>query len=613
MVAVVPETTGVAEPELVSLFPLGARRGSTVEVEIRGKALDGAYAAWWSTQDVQCRLVAIEEVQETDEKKKTEKKQPEFRVVLSVAIDAAAASGPHALRLVSPRGVSNELLFVVVADSLITESAHPHSTPVEAERVNFPVIVSGKIGAQAEVDYYELDVPEDQELAFEVVSSNAAIAKGFHPQISLYEPGGSWLNPTYARRLATQTEFTSQVVPLNRGVTQRCKKGRYVVEVRSLSYNGAPEFAYMLRIGPPGPLSFSRLGSGTARPSYSWRERSFDRELGQNRLERLRQRAIALERKRTASDSAPATSGSGYERDSASDLPPVSVPVTVFAEREPNDSANEAAEIAVPTLIQGAIGRPGDVDCFRFKAAAGQRLAFEVETPELGPPHFNLRIDVKDPAGREIVTNVHKKASLRNSQTSLKGMEAKITDTLEQTAVYALEVRDVTSRYGGDKHRYKVLVRPQIPHVGEIQVRGGEHVNLRPGETRKLRVSIHIEEIEFTVEPDTGRSFQGGDTVILVQGLPSGVTALPGAEVEDNPTPRDETVKKYSFLPDVQKIMILLRAEPDAPLTRMPQILRLVVQPLIQGKPGPAITAAEVPLMVVDPPNPTISAVSPKE
>ena len=396
-------------------------------------------------------------------------------------------------------------------------------------------------------------------------------------------------------------------------MTQRCKKGRYVVEVRSLSYNGAPEFAYMLRIGPPGPLSFSGLGSGTARPSYSWQERSFDRELGQNRLERLRQRAIALERKRPASDSAPATSGSGYERDSASDLPPASVPVTVFAEKEPNDSANEAAEISVPTLIQGAIGRPGDVDCFRFKAAAGQRLAFEVETPELGPPHFNLRIDVKDPAGREIVTNVHKKASLRNSQTSLKGMEAKITDTLEQTAVYALEVRDVTSRYGGDKHRYKVLVRPQIPHVGEIQVRGGEQVNLRPGETRKLRVSIHIEEIEFTVEPDTGRSFQGGDTVILVQGLPSGVTALPGAEVEDNPTPRDETVKKYSFLPDVQKIMILLRSEPDAPLTRMPQILRLVVQPLIQGKPGPAITAAEVPLMVVDPPNPTISAVSPKE
>ena len=307
VVAVSPETAGVAEPELVSLFPLGARRGSTVEVEIRGKGLDGAYAAWWSTQDVQCRLVAVEEVQETDEKKKTEKKQPEFRVVLSVAIDAAAASGPHALRLVSPRGVSNELLFVVVADALITESAHPHSTPVEAERVNFPVIVSGKIGAQAEVDYYELDVPEDQELAFEVVSSNAAIAKGFHPQISLYEPGGSWLNPTYARRLATQTEFTSQVVPLNRGVTQRCKKGRYVVEVRSLSYNGAPEFAYMLRIGPPGPLSFSGLGSGTARPSYSWRERSFDRELGQNRLERLRQRAIALERKRAASDSAPAT------------------------------------------------------------------------------------------------------------------------------------------------------------------------------------------------------------------------------------------------------------------------------------------------------------------
>ena len=40
-----PATVTVAdEPQLVSLFPFTAQRGASVDVRVRGKALDGAYA-----------------------------------------------------------------------------------------------------------------------------------------------------------------------------------------------------------------------------------------------------------------------------------------------------------------------------------------------------------------------------------------------------------------------------------------------------------------------------------------------------------------------------------------------------------------------------------------
>ena len=54
---------------------------------------------------------------------------------------------------------------------------------------------------------------------------------------------------------------------------------------------------------------------------------------------------------------------------------------------------------------------PGDVDTFKFQVGTGDRLAFEIETPETGKPRFNPRMSVFDSDGREFLTNVYKKIS----------------------------------------------------------------------------------------------------------------------------------------------------------------------------------------------------------
>ena len=49
-------------------------------------------------------------------------------------------------------------------------------------------------------------------------------------------------------------------------------------------------------------------------------------------------------------------------------------------EREPNNRIEEAQEISVPSIVEGRVARLTDTDFFRFRAKAGEKLAFNVLT-----------------------------------------------------------------------------------------------------------------------------------------------------------------------------------------------------------------------------------------
>ena len=89
-----------------------------------------------------------------------------------------------------------------------------------------------------------------------------------------------------------------------------------------------------------------------------------------------------------------------------------------------NNSFEQAVEVSLPALVEGAIEHPGDVDTFKFQVGTGDRLAFEIETPESRTPRFNPRLGVFDSDGREFLTNVYKRIS-RNGQFYLKTVEPK--------------------------------------------------------------------------------------------------------------------------------------------------------------------------------------------
>jgi hypothetical protein len=72
-------------------------------------------------------------------------------------------------------------------------------------------------------------------------------------------------------------------------------------------------------------------------------------------------------------------------------------------EAEPNDAAAQAQPVAVPAALKGAIGGPGDADCFRFAAQAGVPLLLEVVAAKAKPASkLDSRIEVLDATGQPV-------------------------------------------------------------------------------------------------------------------------------------------------------------------------------------------------------------------
>ena len=639
-------------PDAFSIFPIGGQQGTSLEAEIRGRGLGGAHAVQFEGAGLEARIKSVEAIEPDEENAAEEQEGGQGqRILLEVRIDPAAETGPRSLRVVSANGVSNSLVFVVNSDAVILEAATPHNTPADAQQVVLPAVVNGKIGKQRERDYYAFDALQGQQLAFEIFARGrrSAPTKGegrpfdaipkmrwtyhfpkegrylvrvessrvvelvlvatvvsFIPEVGLFQTAGSWLNPLEPTRLKFddarlkfskdgQADFEHQVAKTIYGRT-------------------SPDFVYQLRIVPEErPPIYEKWSARLA--GVDWQERSFGRKLRPDRLEALWSRTVKVPKQKTGHggggslSSPPGRLETEGDHEGA-DLFGGATVIPIREEKEPNDRLGQALDVSVPALIKGTIERPGDVDTFRFKVKSRQRLAFEIETPEAAPPRFYPKLELLDSAGRELLTNAHEKLKIDvtdplsyfsileclakgagcnlHSISYLEALEAKVIATLEQPGQYHLRIRDLTPRRGGAGYAYRVLIRPQIAHVGEIELKE-DRVNLVAGEARKLTLTTGREE-----------GFDG-EVVIGVEGLPRGVEALTGTEVENEGPLADPSVRERSFVPKTQKATIILLAKADAPATSMPKVVRFTARPIVNGKPGTELFIGNMALMVIRP------------
>ncbi len=581
------------EPAIASVFPLGAQQGTEIELEIRGEALDGAYAVVFDSEGLKARVRDVAEIEpevegsddpSVDPAKEEEGKPPPiFQVSVRITIDPSVPAGVHSFRLVSPRGVSNALRFRVDERVVAAEADTPHSSMMDAQPVAIPAILNGTISRHGELDYYVFEAGSTQDLAFEI-----DLAQHFEPRLALYRPTGSWLDPDRPTRLLFDEEKATDLMPLLPRYSYRVEPGRYLVEVGSLFGKGGPDCGYQLRILPDGP-------SDHERKEAEWQERLFTRQIEPGWIQDLWSRTVKLEDPES-DGSEPATQTGAFDGD------PDSAPSVMtqapdqlarLQEKEPNEGPEQALEFAVGTMIDGSIGAPGDRDTFQFEGEAGQQLVFEVATPEAAPPHFNPRLELRDEDGSELLTSIHLRSRRYGGggipSNYLKAVEPKVIYTLERKGRYYLEIRDITSRYGNADYAYRLVVRNQIPHVGAFEVNPHDRINLIPGQARKLNIVTYQEE---------GFS---GEVLFTFSGLPPGVTVFPGAEVDGKKRPNEVSEKEEVFVPDVQKTTLVLLADPDAPLTREPLWLSLKARPVVGGQVGSPLPVAKIPLMVVKP------------
>src|SRR5439155_3791214 len=143
-----------------------------------------------------------------------------------------------------------------------------------------------------------------------------------------------------------------------------------------------------------------------------------------------------------------------------------------------------------------------------------------IETPYLPPPYFNPRVAVFDSQGKELFTNIYTSLG-GDGDDWIKTVEPKVIYSFDSGGEYRLEARDLTSRLGGPDFAYRILIRPQVPHLGEVQAKIGsparklDHLNLAAGTSQRVSVVSDLEE-----------GFEG-EVALGVENLPSGIKVFP--------------------------------------------------------------------------------------
>ena len=633
-----------SDPELRSHHPLGGSIGTPFEIRVRGKRLPGAHTVWFECDDVQARVLAVKEIAETGEldedqyyRKRTlallgqDGQEPEFLAVLEVLTSPDTRPGLHHFRLVGPTGLSNSLSLHLVDQPLQNEEKSPHHRPSQAQELRLPAIVNGTIEEKGELDYYSFEVEAGETLAFQVLSGfELGVNYWAQTEVRLYEPHQSWFGTDRARPLVLKgprlswepirvrsswfdrRDFVTQFV-LHPLLEHRFEKaGRYLLSVGTF-LGRSRDNGYQLRVGPARNETVSRrVIGGFGQPAHAdpadWLERdsstlrqfgSFYRRLGDDRLAELRTRSVAASS--PGSDTSP--------------------PMSSIRDHEPNDTAEAAQELTLPGFAEGRIDFPGDVDRFRFRVTAGQALALEVETPRLAPPHFSPWLKVLDAQGEVVAHNIYREYG-GNGIDPNKTIERKTLHTFEEEGDYWLLVRDLTDHAWGDEFQYRVLIRPQVPHVGRMEFSLGvfsvssqlieitDRLNLKPGESRSLTLVADLEE-----------GFDGG-ILVEVDGLPDGIqvqaatpaswSALLIQGIQYRP-PGEHIVDPKTHRPKRQAVTLLLRADSEVQPTSLPRFLRIRARPMSENRTGPPIIAGRIPLLILDSPENTVAITDPQE
>ncbi len=501
------------------------RAGIATQISIRGNGLDGARGLVFKQKAVNATVdgAASEEL---------------LRVNLT-----ATGTGTHNFRVIAARGITNELALNVVAERTVDEAA------TKAPLGEFPIVVAGKLAERGEVDSIWIEAKAGETLTLTCAPGTSA----FDPALAVLEPSGSWFDEGRLNQIAFNDE------PLHfpglshdaRLVHRFERAGKYAVQVRAFGGQGGADYTYQLRIergtGPMPSLHPTATG---------WEERQFTRNTAGDWLAQLAARG-------------------GRSGDAVR-------PETFRA------TADESAEppvMTAPGVVEGRITKPAETHRIRLRIDSPKDLAIEVQTPEATMPRFNPVIRLIAPGGGEVVTNVYTKRN-NNGLYMMKMIQAKSTFTLRAAGDYLMEVRDITTDVAGPDFAYRVLVRPQIPHVGKAEI-AEDHVNLEPGQAKPLTVNLDREE-EFK-----------GLILLSAEGLPAGVTATAGMAnpVEKPPLPNGGRLERYVAKP--QTATLMLSAAEDAPPSELPATVRLYFRTVTNGKQSPAILIKEIPVLII--------------
>lgn len=414
-------------PKLNSTSVTWFQRGTTNEVTLTGEALGGVGAVLFTGAGLNAAFATKPPPTVTLEGSASGLSvgAPDAAksVLLQLAVAGDAPLGSRELRVAGPDGVSNPLT-VNISDLPEVAERKPNNQPSDAPLMTLPAAVSGVIGGNTEADYFRFKGRAGERLIFDVQANR--FGSPLDPVLVLFDASGKEIARNEdANGLDPFLEFTPPT------------DGDFLVKLHDLRFQGGGDYRYRIVAGPLPYLDFLYPFGGR-------RGSSVELQLAGRNLDGADKLTV-----RIAPDATPgrqevrAHTPRGHSNPQpfeAGDLPE-------FLEAEPNNANDKANAVSPPIVINGRIGEAKDVDVFRVKVPADQKLVIEVQARRFGSP-LDALLTLMDTQGAVLQRN-----------DDANGPDSRIEFDAKKDTEYLVSLRDLTDR-GGERFGYRMTIAP---------------------------------------------------------------------------------------------------------------------------------------------------------
>jgi hypothetical protein len=383
-------------------------------------------------------------------------------VLIEITIEPGAKPGNRELRIGTPTGLTNPMVFQVGLFPEIRElepnnrKAYtdlpnlPKGTRVPKEKpLELPVLLNGQI-MPGDIDRFRFRAQQGQQLVIE------AQARSLIPYLADAVPG--WFQATLAlydargKEVAFADDYRFNPDPVL--FYKIPEDGEYELEIRDSIYRGREDFVYRIAVSEQPfitqmfPLG-GRAGVETVASINGW-------NLPSTRLPLDTQPGDVCIRQTVYHKGKQLSNSIAYAVDTLPEC----------EESESNDTIKRAQHIGLPKIINGRIDRPGDVDVFRFKGRAGDEVVAEVYGRRLNSPLDSL-LRLTDASGKVLEWNDDHMIKDEHLHKDMMGLVTHHADSyllakLPKDGAYYVHLAD-SQHHGGQAYGYRLRIAAPQP------------------------------------------------------------------------------------------------------------------------------------------------------
>lgn len=488
-------------PHIGYVYPAGGQIGTSIVVKIGGEYIYGAMEARVSGAGVGVQVVDSRdplEGKEPGNKKQKRKNQTVLDevVTLKVSLAADAEPGDRDIRLLTPDGLSNPLVFQVGQLPEVNE-AEPNDKKSTAFALPaaLPVLVNGQI-MSGDVDSFTFPARKGQHLVFE------AAARALIPYVADAVPG--WFQATLAmydeqdREIAFADDYRFNPDPVL--LCEVPADGSYRLAIRDSIYRGRADFVYRIRIGElPFITNIMPLGAQSGKNPVSVAVS------GRN----LPGDALCVSMQQELPGIVPLAVRSGGLLSTC--VPFVFGSVNEAVEDETATRSKKGQRVAWPVVMNGCIRVPGEADRYCFEGRKGQPVHIAVKARQLGTP-LDAYLVLEGPGGKKIGENDDVKDRAQGLLTHQADPELQCD--LPEDGLYTVKLFDTQGK-GGNEYAYRLSLGPPDPDFdvratpSSLTVRKGDSVAFAVHAIRRCGFSGEI-RLAFSDASAAGCALDGG-------------------------------------------------------------------------------------------------------